>query len=339
MNCMSCLLIAYVPQDEVAPVRVPQMKYRNFAANITYKYKMDIRGYPPSIKFCSPSQLTSLTEVELVLASWESGTTYWHCLDNEEFDQWRKTYSIWRKRYAEAVASGRVSIESEEESGSVTNVLPGTSVSMSSFIVPGDNACILDATPPPTAITPAPTDTASTHSDVTHDVGAATPMPHDIEHSVPTCTPADSHATGDIARISADNHAVSNTAHDRAGHTPGEPSIPGAAHSPTVLIADSSPAATTTPSSKRSSASPSEHGGKRSKAAKDPFVNLGCVTDANGRPKRIECSTRKPRKKETKPRKKKATAPAGGTAAASGDTVATGGPVVSVWSLKTGKTR
>lgn len=331
------------------------MRYRNFATNITLKYRMDIRGYPPSIKFCSPSQLSSLTEVELVLASWESGTTYWHRLDNEEFDQWRRTYARWRKRYTEAVAAGRVSDDGEEESSGSLTVLPGTSVSMSMFIVPGDDTLVV---PQPTATPPGLVNTASTHGDVSYGRGDVTPMPRDVTPGSRDVTPG----SCDVMLVDAElarNSAVAQ-APDNSMPVPGDtlrvtrmfstsptptaarddhsiPEHPAISNLEGPLAAPT--AAPLSPGGKRSSTSLPERGGKRAKASKDPFINLGCVTDANGRPKPIECSARKPRKKEMQPRKKKGTAHTGATATPGGDPVVVDGPVVSVWSLKTGKLR
>ncbi|KAH9829420.1 uncharacterized protein C8Q71DRAFT_863192 [Rhodofomes roseus] len=78
--------------NAVSKKRIPQMNYVNFDEVITRPYGIVLRGYPPGVKFCSPSNLGSLHEVELVTASWQSGTTHWYKMKKSEHKKWKKAH-------------------------------------------------------------------------------------------------------------------------------------------------------------------------------------------------------------------------------------------------------
>lgn len=65
------------------------MYYNNFDDNITAKWRIVCEGWPLQ-KFCSPANLSTRNEVELLLNSWKSGTTKFRRLGDEEFENWEQ---------------------------------------------------------------------------------------------------------------------------------------------------------------------------------------------------------------------------------------------------------
>lgn len=75
------------------------MFYQNFDDSITNKYGVVIDRWPLE-KFCSPSDLKSRNEVNVLFNSWSSGTTFFRRLTSREWEEWKE------KRFASAVAPG-----------------------------------------------------------------------------------------------------------------------------------------------------------------------------------------------------------------------------------------
>ena len=63
------------------------MFYQNFDRNITAKYGVIIENWPLET-FSSPSDINSRNEIRVLLQAWESGTTRFRKLSDEEFAQW-----------------------------------------------------------------------------------------------------------------------------------------------------------------------------------------------------------------------------------------------------------
>jgi hypothetical protein len=63
------------------------MFYQNFDTNITAKYGVVIENWPLE-KFSSPSDIGSRNEIRVLLQAWESGTTRFRKLSDEELTQW-----------------------------------------------------------------------------------------------------------------------------------------------------------------------------------------------------------------------------------------------------------
>ena len=64
------------------------MYYKNFDHNITEKYGVVCRSWPLQ-KFCSPADLNSRNEVEILYNAWKTGTTSFQRLTEEEWESWR----------------------------------------------------------------------------------------------------------------------------------------------------------------------------------------------------------------------------------------------------------
>ena len=67
------------------------MYYQNFDENITTKYGVVIDGWPLE-EFCSPSDITSWTEVSVLYQSWESGMTRFHKLMSTKLENWENKH-------------------------------------------------------------------------------------------------------------------------------------------------------------------------------------------------------------------------------------------------------
>jgi hypothetical protein len=63
------------------------MFYQNFDNNITAKWGIVIRNWPLP-KLCSPSDVGSRNEVRVLYQAWESGTTYFQKMTEDEFNEW-----------------------------------------------------------------------------------------------------------------------------------------------------------------------------------------------------------------------------------------------------------
>jgi hypothetical protein len=61
------------------------MYYKNFDHNIMEKYGVVCRSWPLQ-KFCSPADLNSQNEVEILYNAWKTGTTSFQRLTKEEWE-------------------------------------------------------------------------------------------------------------------------------------------------------------------------------------------------------------------------------------------------------------
>jgi hypothetical protein len=99
------------------------MYYTNFDQKITAKYQVVCNGWPLS-KFCSPSDLRSRNEVEILYNAWKSDTTYFRRLTDEEWTQWDQA----RFQDALRLTNGNEDERSDGEDGVGVNLpIPGTS--------------------------------------------------------------------------------------------------------------------------------------------------------------------------------------------------------------------
>ncbi|KAJ8453429.1 hypothetical protein ONZ51_g13602 [Trametes cubensis] len=68
--------------------RIPQMKYVNFH-RITEDYGVVLEGWPLKGKFCSPGDLSSRPQLEILLNAWKTGVARFRCLTDDEWEEWR----------------------------------------------------------------------------------------------------------------------------------------------------------------------------------------------------------------------------------------------------------
>ncbi|KAG6848320.1 hypothetical protein H0H93_001197 [Arthromyces matolae] len=74
-------------QDEAAKAEVSRMYYHNFDTKITERYAVVVKNWPLP-KFCSPSEVASRIELDILLNAWKSGTTYFHKMSHAEYTEW-----------------------------------------------------------------------------------------------------------------------------------------------------------------------------------------------------------------------------------------------------------
>ncbi|OBZ77052.1 hypothetical protein A0H81_02985 [Grifola frondosa] len=67
--------------------KISRMSYTNFDTQITEKYSVVIKNWPLA-KFCSPGDLGSRTELQVLFQAWESGATHFAKLSNNEMKAW-----------------------------------------------------------------------------------------------------------------------------------------------------------------------------------------------------------------------------------------------------------
>ncbi|PCH39059.1 hypothetical protein WOLCODRAFT_44685, partial [Wolfiporia cocos MD-104 SS10] len=73
--------------NEVAKTKIKRMFYPNFDEMITAKYGVIHINWPLQ-KFCSPSNIGSRNELQVLYRAFESGTTYFRLMDPDEFKCW-----------------------------------------------------------------------------------------------------------------------------------------------------------------------------------------------------------------------------------------------------------
>lgn len=66
---------------------MPHMYYTNFDIKITQKYGVVVEGWPLQ-KFCSPSDLRSRLELDVLYRAWESGSARFRKLSRDEYIAW-----------------------------------------------------------------------------------------------------------------------------------------------------------------------------------------------------------------------------------------------------------
>ncbi|GBE82646.1 hypothetical protein SCP_0410310 [Sparassis crispa] len=72
---------------EVTDGGATRLYYTNFDKKIMEKYGVVIEGWPLT-KFCSPSDVRSRSEIEILCRAWESGETQFHKLSHKEYEAW-----------------------------------------------------------------------------------------------------------------------------------------------------------------------------------------------------------------------------------------------------------
>src|ERR1700677_1437468 len=72
-----------------ADSQVPRMWYSGFNDRITAKYHAVVAGWQLK-KFCSPADINTRNEVQLLLHAWQNGTAHFRQLSDKEYDEWDK---------------------------------------------------------------------------------------------------------------------------------------------------------------------------------------------------------------------------------------------------------
>ena len=64
------------------------MYYSNFDAKITEKHGIIVKNWPLPM-FCSPSEVKTRVELNLLHNAWKSGTAHFYKMTRQEFDVWQ----------------------------------------------------------------------------------------------------------------------------------------------------------------------------------------------------------------------------------------------------------
>lgn len=90
-----------------------RMNYVNFPGSIMRRFRVIISGWPLE-QFKSPSSLDSPNDVEVLIAGFESGRTYFRKMGTAEYEDWRTMY----------YARGGVDVDSDDEDdGEINNAI------------------------------------------------------------------------------------------------------------------------------------------------------------------------------------------------------------------------
>ena len=67
------------------------MQWVHYFRNVIQRYQVIVEGWPSNIPFTNLSQISSaLPQLKMLLHRWESGSTYWKSLSDEELEQLRQ---------------------------------------------------------------------------------------------------------------------------------------------------------------------------------------------------------------------------------------------------------
>jgi hypothetical protein len=66
------------------------MYYQNFDDNITAKFGVIVKSWPLA-KFCSPNDIGSRVELNILHNAWQSGTAHFYKMSDVEFNSWTNT--------------------------------------------------------------------------------------------------------------------------------------------------------------------------------------------------------------------------------------------------------
>ncbi|KAF5371142.1 hypothetical protein D9758_004172 [Tetrapyrgos nigripes] len=102
-------------QAAAGKTRIPRMYYKNFDEHITKNHGLKLIGWPLE-KFCSPSELATRVEIQIVKNAFESDTAHFYKMSNVERKEWEE------KRFQAALQ------QTEQQSQTVVApaALPGT---------------------------------------------------------------------------------------------------------------------------------------------------------------------------------------------------------------------
>ncbi|KAG6824221.1 hypothetical protein H0H92_007626 [Tricholoma furcatifolium] len=82
---ISSVVLLKLKQATKSPVA--RMYYSNFDSHITAKHGVIIKNWPLK-KFCSPSDVQSRIELNILLNAWKSDSCYFYKMTRDEFDAW-----------------------------------------------------------------------------------------------------------------------------------------------------------------------------------------------------------------------------------------------------------
>lgn len=82
------MLTDYTP-GTAANTQVPRMYYTNFDEHITAHWRVICVAWPLP-KFCSPADLKSRNEVQVLYSAWKSGITHFERLSVDAFENWEE---------------------------------------------------------------------------------------------------------------------------------------------------------------------------------------------------------------------------------------------------------
>ncbi|KAJ3720929.1 hypothetical protein C8R42DRAFT_551517, partial [Lentinula raphanica] len=68
--------------------KITRMAYTNFAEHVTASHGIVLKNWPPGIKFVSPSNLTTASDVRLLTTSFENDVTHFYKMTNAEYSEW-----------------------------------------------------------------------------------------------------------------------------------------------------------------------------------------------------------------------------------------------------------
>ncbi|KAG6819073.1 hypothetical protein H0H93_015742 [Arthromyces matolae] len=89
---------------EAASGTIARMNYQNFGS-ITERFSLVIKGWPLKT-FCAPSDISSRTELDILLNAWTNGTAFFYKLSRTEYNEWLE------KRDGQPSAQAAISNES-----------------------------------------------------------------------------------------------------------------------------------------------------------------------------------------------------------------------------------
>ncbi|KAF9488068.1 hypothetical protein BDN71DRAFT_1403818, partial [Pleurotus eryngii] len=95
--CISGVSGMFLTSSLITHMNIPCMIYATFEDSITLKYGVIVEGWPLP-KFCSPADLSSRIEVQVLFRAWKSGQACFRKLLDDKLQKWEE------QRFSERMA-------------------------------------------------------------------------------------------------------------------------------------------------------------------------------------------------------------------------------------------
>ncbi|GBE86265.1 hypothetical protein SCP_0901440 [Sparassis crispa] len=85
---MFCMRLMKITED-ISPLKISKMYYKGFEKRITARYRITVVNWPLK-EFKSPGDISHKGDLQLLYRAWESSTTHFKLLSNEEHKKWEE---------------------------------------------------------------------------------------------------------------------------------------------------------------------------------------------------------------------------------------------------------
>ncbi|GBE78670.1 hypothetical protein SCP_0115610 [Sparassis crispa] len=108
--------------QDISPLKISKMYYKGFEERMTARYRITVVNWPLK-EFKSPGDISHKGDLQLLYRAWESGTTHFKLLNDEEHKEWEEERFQGRMREMRGPTA-----EDEGEEDELNSVLPTSPV-------------------------------------------------------------------------------------------------------------------------------------------------------------------------------------------------------------------